>query len=460
MSEVAEVELDEEAKRLKLEAIKAVARKEIAEAHRATLVSPFPDYDLKPLEGKVEAGASAGLVARLLGYSLLREGASRIVNEIKDELGTEGRVLLVDDRLLTARDWSYHLVHDELNAHVAALDAAAEPFPKPPKASDEERRMTLEVATMAAAVIPTIIGAAAGLLGMFRTNYSITGKDFTIGTTPLLAAVTRKLLEAGVGLSVEHFSLAEGAIITKFDATRTKRLELEHRSRESRKKVQDADRILADLRMRLKETSASLLAAISENKAETIISALRQDLATLEGRIKSAEDSVSGDRANLALADTVCTRFDTFAASVITPGKDGGYPPLVAAAMWERLRDESNGYTHVLYVAVEGAGGETITNQSYLGKTGVVVFMGGAQISYLLLDVKTKATVSAGTQPLLGRMTYDLKRGDPGRVMMVDLTSSPPGSNGRNGSSGDSWGPPWSAPVNLYDRVDRQRSAD
>jgi hypothetical protein len=119
------VPLDEEAKKLKLEQTKAEARKAIAEANKATLAAQLPTADVKPLEGKTEVGEKAGLVADLLAHSLLAPAARTIANGIVAANVPNGaRVLVVDDRALTAVDWSYLAVSEQVNHQKTALEHA------------------------------------------------------------------------------------------------------------------------------------------------------------------------------------------------------------------------------------------------------------------------------------------------------------------------------------------------
>jgi hypothetical protein len=417
VSDTETVELDEEAKRLKLEAIKAAARKEIAEAQKATLEAQLPSSDLAPLEGKVDVGPGVGLVAKLVAYELLHDGAATIVTAIGPKLRKPARVLVVEDRSLAGRNWSYAIVRAELDAQNEALRVAKEAFDAAPKPAPAGKAA---VAGPVAA-IPALIGAAAGLIGMFRTNYSITGKDFTIGTTPLVAAVTEKLLAVNTEVTIEHFSLLDSQIITEFEEARKARRELDRRSQEKSKAVHETDRRIADLRTLLKESSAAYPTILAEGKTGSkalwdLIESLRKDIA-------DAEKGVAVDRALVTLGETVGARFDTFATAATASSKEGSYPPLVAAAIQERLRAEPKRYTHVLYVAVEGAGGETITRQANFIKSGVAVFMGGAQVSYLLLSVATNTTTVAGTESLLGQLRYELKNGETGPLKSVKLRS-------------------------------------
>ncbi len=65
----------------------------------------------------------------------------------------------------------------------------------------------------------------------------------------------------------------------------------------------------------------------------------------------------------------------------------------------------------MLYVGLESAGGETIRRRNlFLGPR--LTFVGGVQVSHLLLDVAERTTVAAGTQSMLGQIKYKFFKGE------------------------------------------------
>jgi hypothetical protein len=446
VSDTDTIQLDEEAKRLKLEQIKTAARKGIAEDQKATLAALLPTSDLKPLEGKVDRGEGVGIVGKLLAYELLQDGASEIVEAIKSKLTGSPNVLVVEDRALVATDWTYSLIRAELQAHEEALLAAIKAFPpssptagvgrpgteRAPETPNEESKRTMGFLPPAALVsaIPAVVGAAAGLIGMFRSNYSITGQDFALGATPLVAAVAKKLLGLSPlpELSIDQFSLVGDQIIARFQKALKDRLQVERLAQMSKgNTVQPADRQLQDLRT----TLATYIKVLAESKPETDTTALRRLIEDIRAKIEQVEKAAAADRARVMLAEAVSARFDTFVTEITTAPKDGGYPPLVRAAMRERLHADNSKHTHVLFLGVDASGGEMITRQAYFEKSGVAVIVGGVQVSYLLLDVGGNKTVSAGSKTLLGHLKYDLKNGQAGSLQRTQLTA-PPSSNGKH----------------------------
>jgi hypothetical protein len=133
---------------------------------------------------------------------------------------------------------------------------------------------------------------------------------------------------------------------------------------------------------------------------------------------KAQTPAVDQARAATAAATAALTRFDAFVTSV-TQAPAAGDPPLIAAAVRERLHADANGYTHVLCVGVESAGGETLTRSGIVRTT--VRFVGGAQVSYLLWDVAQGRLVAANTAPVLGESEFSLRKGTPGGISVIPL---------------------------------------
>jgi hypothetical protein len=82
---------------------------------------------------------------------------------------------------------------------------------------------------------------------------------------------------------------------------------------------------------------------------------------------------------------------------------------------------------------VEGSGGETITRQALIAKFSSAVFIGGSEVSYLVMDVSTSNTIAAGSHTLLGHVKYDLKTGETGSFKLVELIPRQPKPTDSNG---------------------------
>jgi hypothetical protein len=430
------VPLDDDAKRLKLDQVKAEARQAIAAAQKATVAALLPSSDVKPLEGKVDVGTGVGLVAQLIGYQLLDEASARIAKAIA-RCGVKGAdILVVEDRLLAGTDWVYEGIQHELAALAPALDQMladlgptelqrAEIVPTVPQLRTE---LFMAPLGLAAVAVSPVIGAAASLLGMFKTDYSITSREVKIGTTPLVAAVANRLVEQKHNITVDQFSLIAGSrIVADFRSVHDKRDQVEQESIKLKYgSVLPADRRIEDLRAQMKDAWTELDKALSgETTGKHQIADLRSQLRAAKADLGEVESDSASARAKVAAAEALIARFDAFATAATTAPSTGN-PPLLSAALRERLHrsgdDPKTSLTHVLFVGIEGSAGETITRTSRFGRSGQVVYMGGAQVSYLVLEVKRNRLVAAGTESLLGHLQYDLKRQTAGPLTSVRLT--------------------------------------
>jgi len=89
--------------------------------------------------------------------------------------------------------------------------------------------------------------------------------------------------------------------------------------------------------------------------------------------------------------------------------------------MREALHTDPARVTHILYAAVSASGGETQIRQRRFCAP-VVRYIGACTVSVLL--AKTDGTiVYAGTQALVGELTYLIKDGQLGKMKQVKLTT-------------------------------------
>ena len=429
------VALDDEAKRLQLEQVKAEARKAIAQAQQATLQADLPSPQSKPLEGTVTLGDKAGLVAQIVARAVVEEGAREIAGAVAAQC--EGQTtLIVEDRNLLAGDWRYALVRTELTtqrdtlaAACGALNeatekAAAEPDEPEPAGGGKIESLGPGAAGGAAAAAaataalgpigllaaaPAVIGGVADVVGMFRSNYTIAAADVQMGATPLVAGVAGELRRLGRAVVVDDFRVLDSPLIGDFFSAREQRLELERQLAElAQRRVEGAGRRIDDLRADRTDAAAAYDKALCADALPPGADTLRRRLEQLDGDIAKAEIAVAPWRALQAAARAAADRWDAFATAVVTAGPGDPYPPLVAAARRERLHANARRVRRVLYVGVEGTGGETITRRSLFRSNDRLGIVGGAQLSWLLLDAENDTLLDGGTKPVLGQLTYDL----------------------------------------------------
>ncbi|MFF1868229.1 hypothetical protein [Kitasatospora herbaricolor] len=398
--------LDDEAKQLKLQQAKAEARKAIAEADRARFKAALPESSVKPLEGRVDVGEKSGFVAELLAHAVLDRAAGEIVEALPDG----ARVLVIEDRNLLASDWPYVVVGDQLEHHQWALARAQ-------TALSPQLQEGLQAVGVAAAV-PAIVAAGAGLVGLLRTDYALTGRPVTMSSPALVAAVAHRIAaRPGNTVAVDGFMLARrSTLLAGFKEACQRQLA-----------VQDAktdleETMIVPRQESIKEVVADIdaagearLKAIEEGTSTSLIDAelgsLRASRAVLQAELASL-------KARARKAQTALDEFEKFAASV-TAAPDNGYPPLIAAAARECLHlGTDQQVTHVLYVDAGTAGSETITRRSLWATR--LMFVGGCQVSYLLLEIATDKT-TGGTKSWMAQAPYKLGDNQLGPVVVTPL---------------------------------------
>jgi hypothetical protein len=436
------VELDEEAKALQLEATKAVSRKSIAEAEKGVVEAQrdafsaaLPSVDTKALEGGITLGDKVGMVSDRIAHQLVSDAAGRVAEALGKALDANSRVLLVDDRDLVSSDWAYEFAKLQLEAYVDALGQAKEivtkatptPDGKPTAVSAEQlealaasvRSAQSQLALGAPLVAPgltvakSLIGAAADVASFFRSDFSIKARDVAVGATPLAAAICERLSEQAA-IEVDRLLRLDGktGILAQFRGALDARMKLKRLSAILKARVVDpSTRELEALRAELTSKSTAKNAEKDADRRKE----LGEEELELRRKIASAETNAGPAAGAVASADALVSGFDGLAEKLTGSPEGGGLPPLGVAAIRERLHVGEKPYTHVLFAGVESTGGESIARKSIWPWWNTLTFLGGAQLSYLLVDVRENTVKAAGTESLLARMKLNLSTGFTGK---------------------------------------------
>jgi hypothetical protein len=460
---------DPEYQRLDLAAKKEEARKRIAqaqqavaEAQKSTLEAYLPSHESKPLEGKVTIDAKAGSLAELVAYESLKDAASEIAKRVKEATPQDCKVLVVEDRSLVTSDWPYRSVQEALQQHSNALQqvnklldemlAKSKPAEELGVANFIGQLSPLGLSALGV-IVPSVVGAAADLVGMFRSDYAISGRDIKLASTALVAATSARLAETNPSISVQvdGFHLLEGSQIFKgLQDVREMCNNLELKKMELEGKVAPAEQSIADLRAEVEALRAAYVKALADGAAEDKANRLRASLAEARKRLEDQEEkerSASRERALITLTDTRIAAFNAF-YKAITTAPDKGYPPLIAAVLREALhpafrltqpdtsasmtdgrqnqdtgdqseeqgresvsRDGSNEEWHILFLSIDSSGGDIITRHGLFGSSHQVSFLGQCQVSWMLLAPGTGLIVQGGTESYHQQHTYDIKAG-------------------------------------------------
>ncbi|WP_163509798.1 hypothetical protein [Fodinicola acaciae] len=387
---------------------------------------------LKAGASEVEQDAAAGVVSELVSYSLLNHAAGQIAEGVATV--PPWRVLVVEDRALAATDWSYHAVTEQLSRLSAELKAASEKVaeasaPAKEAAPGQEGLIAEATAAVTAVVgaaqaVPAVVGAIADAVGYLRSDYTITGRAVTMKSTALVSAVARALRAQGVRSEVDGFHTfpAETAALTAFS-------EFQHLQRDL-----TASR-LTFVQQKLVPATAEVTRQTAElTQAQADLAAARAAQPPDQIREKQAQDAADEATEQLArarqaqtlaqqvadLAEAALTRATTFATAVTTAPATGGLPPLALAATLERLHaGGENAITHVLYVGVDVAGGETVIRKRFFGAP-TLRYIGSCQVSAMLVG-NDGDVAWARTMTLVGQLKFAPGKGKFGTPEMVEV---------------------------------------
>lgn len=403
----------------------------------------LPESELAPLSGTVTMTSEKdGYPAELVAYSSLDEAVSNIAVTVKRL--EPGRVLVVEDRALLHSFWGYQSVSAEVTRQADALHQAlavlgaprilAAPDAEGTIAGLPEGLSTLRVAPPEAGnflsllsampapasfgsvvgagisllgAAPAVIGTVADVVGMFRTNYSLSGRVMTPQGTPLVAEVARALCRRDVAAVVDGFHLAAPSpLLEQISDAQKLRRQVAATVAEQRAQMAARQARIKRLEAEVASVLASCLKVAEKNESTE---QLDVRLAVVKSELSDQEADVAIDVGRVAFADAVTAGFDAFLTAVMTAPGDG-MAPIIGAVMREAL-GSGGGVTHVLFVSLDSVGAETVTTEARFGRDGEVRYVGGLQVTHMVADVATGETVGAGTTQWLTRVTYDLENG-------------------------------------------------
>jgi len=423
------------------ESAQAKARKEAADADKAQVdakLAGLPTVELKPREGKVELGDNVGLIADLVAHAMLDKAATRFAQQLEVVLADErAKVLLVDSPDLIGSDWPHKAIDSQLRRELQALTELKGRLSVGEAGGggqldglmlERETGVVTSARLFTAAGLPgalaigkgisAAVGAAADVASLLRGDYEFAARPVSIGSAPLFAAISRRLIPHAKVVNLDGFStLGKSKLFAMFEQVMLLRSEVQLLAVAAKEEeLAPADRVIERAKAARETWNAAL--GNKEISAETLAE-LRRATLELEEQVDSGDlTSQPGTRALVAAAEAAVTRIDSFAEAV-TKAPKSGYPPLIAAAIRERLHAKRNGYTHVLYAAIESSGGETIVRKGFLKSR--VRFVGGAQVSYLLWDVRRKRMVAADTASVLGEVKMKLGMAREGAKPLEDI---------------------------------------
>jgi hypothetical protein len=410
------VELDGETRELKLRAERAKLREEIAKseqaaasARAASLRSVVPTVADAP-KGEVTLGDKAGAVGPWRAHRLVDAVAREIAAKARALLPAgSARVLVVDDRSLLRDHWTARhvlttlaLLRDRLtHLDQTVQDTLADLEPAP---SGTTRRGGREAAapppprggpapapTAATAGAEGALGAAVDLLGLLRTDYTVTAIAVPTTATELSSLTAGHLAATGTAAASASAGGTE-PVTVELDGFTTVRPS----------PTLDAVRALEEAR------EASL-----------------RNLVQLEARVAPVDGQPAAGRAKAVAthARQVLAGVDSAVADLLK-APEGADAPLVTAVRRERLSAEPgpDGISHVLYVHLDAVAADALTRRSILGTSSRIRFLSAVNASWILLDTSTGTVVGGGQANQADLTTFGL---DTGVTDSVDVVAQP-----------------------------------
>jgi len=389
--------------------------------------------------GGTAPASSATSLAAIVALQGLDVVADTIANKLHPDLEDARSVLIVGDPAFGLSD----APHADISARFAWFTARFEEAHKnlerlapPPQAPALPPTVTPRVAIAGvAAALPTAIAAAtgiAGLIGMFQTTYSVTGRDVNLNYTALAAVVAQKLIDLDKSRTVVIdglLGLQDSPTFAKLGALLTARSDLQHLAQT--RKATELDTISAEIdELKARITAATAAYDKARQSGNTgdaahclaLIDEMRADLATKQSAAYLELE------AEVASTTTLIASFDQYATAISAPPAGQAYPPIVAAALRDVVHDSDPPIDHVLYLAVPGAAGDMIQPSGGIITHHKVGLVGAVQGTYVLIDL-AGAVRASGSIGRHSTATFDLETADL-KLHGTSTPSKPPGIPG------------------------------
>jgi hypothetical protein len=424
-------------------------------------------------KGQVTIGDKAGAFGPWRAHRVVDEIAKEIAGQAVKQLGDTGpaapRVLVVEDRLLLPGDWTAHYVRstlvrmkNQLTVIGSQLDQQKTPLeeaikklgqeePEPaapaqdPSASGRRRSSGPAAAADAtdAAKTPDLptggLAAAINLLGLLRTDYTITATSVSAAPSELATLTAAHLTRtpavgdggAPVTVKVEADSFAItgpspaaelfAGVLKLRDSTVMKLSGLQAI-------LAPAQAELTAINTRTTTVEQAWAAAIADKKDDGgDIALLQTILDTLAAQAARREQAIGAAATAATSAQQFVTDIDTAMTALLQVPAAGGDAPLYTAVRNERIGQavSSRKITHVLYVNLDAIAADAVTRQSILGTSGRIRFLSAGNASWLLLNTADGAIAGGGQESLADVATFSLETGKAHFSTTGGLASSP-----------------------------------
>jgi hypothetical protein len=362
----------------------------------------------KPPEGNTELDANAGYVSELVGHHAVKRVSADITRGLSTVvgLGSDVRIMIVDKLDYATGDIPFIEVTSQLSVfevrcrkQVATNKELADLVMQQEERADNKKTSVVKTGaarlaplaapafflpaiTTAATALPVvtgIAGTAADFAGYFRSDYTSRGRNISLKTEGLIAAVAGSLRSEKRQVFVYNFySMDTTGPQSKLMNMYTGVLDCSSRLAQSQNRLlyfigKKTGRV-AELKTSLKKLGDRASAAEGE-----------QEIALLEEEI--LRETAWLDRAHMEVlaSDAIHTELGTFVKNITTA--DAAQPASKLAQAVFREKVHELGITHLLYLGVLSSGGESVTRKWIFG-TGITSYLGGAVVSYVLSRIE------------------------------------------------------------------------
>jgi hypothetical protein len=404
----AEAERDMLKAALERERMQATSTLEQVKLQGELFAKVLPQPAAKPPEGKIESDANAGYITELVGYHALKRVSADIIRGLSAVvgLGNDVRIMIVDRLDYATGDVPFIEITSQLsifevrcrkqvstNKELADLamqkDELGDDGKMPAVKSGATRLASLaaspfflpaiSTAITALPAVAGIVGTAADIAGYFRSNNSFGGRNVSLKTEGLIAAVAGSLRSDKRYVYVYNFySMDTTGPQSKLMNMYAGVLDCSSRLAQSQNRLQyfisKKTGELAELQISLKKLGEGTPAEDEQREIANLRKVIRKETVWL-------------DQASMEIlaSDAIHTELGTFVKNITTADTAQPASKLAQAVFREKVHEL--GITHLLYLGVLSSGGESVTRRWLFG-TGTTSYLGGAVVSYVLSRVE------------------------------------------------------------------------
>ena len=354
-----EIVLEQKLKEIQLQQKIAEAEQATALANQNRLSAQFPTGQAKPLKGEVTTDANFGYLAEISAYHAMSQKADEIATGVVACLNGGDKILVVDSLDICAPDVLLLQIKNQIDFWRKKMASQLGQV-----IQEVGQSVTPTVASMAAITVGTaILSSLADIAGFFQVDYNIKGRKVEIGNAALHALVAGKIC----------------------------------------KKTQKVDVLLQGFHRIKSSDLVNDFERCTELRGE-----LAAELAVLTDKLES---DLKGNVHAKSIAEqtkSILRSFDEFNKSATSVPEGGTLSPMAQATIRAHLDEQR--ITHVLYLAVSSAGGESITKQ-WLWTTPKISFLGAGAYTYVLATCDGKI-VAADTIVGTAFARYQLNQGN------------------------------------------------